>query len=83
MPVLPFSKLNKLFFWVLDPEKIFDTLIQTRFLQIMKINNFRGDFTDNSAKKNHWSMLFWTHMPLPTRAVSAGIPVINFLYAKA
>ena len=28
-----------------------DTLIQKTFLEIMKINNFRGDLTDISAKK--------------------------------
>ena len=41
-PVLPFSKLNNFIFGYFDPENVF---------LIMKINNFRGDPTDNSAKK--------------------------------
>ena len=40
--VLPFSKLNKTFFGYFDPENIF---------QIIKINIFWGELTDNSAKK--------------------------------
>ena len=40
--VLLFSKSNKTFL---------DTLIQKIFFQIIKINNFRGDLTDISAKK--------------------------------
>ena len=40
--MLPFSKLNKILFGYFDPEKIFlDN----------KINNFRGELTDISAKK--------------------------------
>ena len=30
---------------------LLDTLIQKIFFYIMKINNFRGELTDNSAKK--------------------------------
>ena len=43
--VLLFSKLNKIFFGYFDPENI--------LFQIIKINNFRGDFSsaDISAKK--------------------------------
>ena len=41
--VLLFSELNKRIFGYFDPENI--------ILQIIKINNFRGDLTDNSAKK--------------------------------
>ena len=41
-PVLLFSKLNKIFFGYLHPEF---------FFKIMKINNFQGDLTDISAKK--------------------------------
>ena len=40
--MLPFSKLNIFFL---------DTLIQKIFFQIMKINNFRGELTYSSAKK--------------------------------
>ena len=40
--VLPFSKLNKIFVGYFDPENIF---------LANKIINFRGDLTDNSAKK--------------------------------
>ena len=40
--MLPFSKLNKMFFGYFDPDF---------FLKIMKINNFRGELTDSSAKK--------------------------------
>ena len=37
---------------VLKINKVFsDTLIRKSFFKIMKINNFRGDFTDISAKK--------------------------------
>ena len=39
--VLPFSKLNKTFFGYFDPENIF---------KILKINDFRGEITDISAK---------------------------------
>ena len=42
MAVLPFSKLHKIYFGYFYPE---------RFLKIMKINAFRGDRTDISAKK--------------------------------
>ena len=42
LSVLPFSKLNIFFL---------DTLIQKIFFQIMKINNFRGELTYSSAKK--------------------------------
>ena len=41
--VLMFSKLNKMFFWILWSRKY--------ILLIMKINNFRGDLTDISAIK--------------------------------
>ena len=41
--MLLFSKLNKTFLGYLDPAVF--------FLQIMKMNNFRGDLTDISAKK--------------------------------
>ena len=47
--VLPFSKLKKIFFGYFDPEHVFE---------IMKINNFRGELTDISAKRNtvvHWT----------------------------
>ena len=40
--VLLFSKLNDFFFGYFDPENIF---------LIIEINNFRGDLTDISAKK--------------------------------
>ena len=40
--VLPFSKLINYFL---------ETLIQKTYFEIMKINNFRGDLTDISAKK--------------------------------
>ena len=40
--MLPFSKLNKMFFGYFDPENIF--LVNEKI-------NFRGDLTDNSAKK--------------------------------
>ena len=40
--MLLFSKLNKIFLGYFDPEKIF---------QIIEINNFQGDLTDISAKK--------------------------------
>ena len=39
--MLPFSKLNKIFFGYFDPDF---------FFEIIKINNFRGELTDNSAK---------------------------------
>ena len=42
IPVLLFSKLNKMFFGYFDPETIF---------KIIKLNNFRGDLTDISTKK--------------------------------
>ena len=41
-PVIPFAKLNKLFFGYFDPAKIF---------YIIKINIFLGELTDISAKK--------------------------------
>ena len=45
--MLPFSKLNKLFFGYFDPENIF----------IDNENNFfRGELTDNSAKKEALAM---------------------------
>ena len=40
--MLPFSTLNKYFL---------DTLVQKIFFFIIKINNFRGELTDNSDKK--------------------------------
>ena len=43
--MLPFSKPNKY---------VLDTLIQKRFPLHNEINNFPGDLTDTSAKKNHW-----------------------------
>ena len=42
--VLPFSKANKTFFGYFDPENY--------FLDCGKKSNFRGDLTDNSAKKD-------------------------------
>ena len=47
--VLPFSKINDLL--------LLDTLIQEIFLEIMKINNFRGDLNDSSANKEPLSVL--------------------------
>ena len=41
--MLPFSKLNKMIFGYFDPANV--------FFKIIKIINFRGDLTDNSAKK--------------------------------
>ena len=50
-PVLPFSKLNKLISGYFDPENIFlDN----------KIINFRGDLTDNSAKKEVLVLMYTT-----------------------
>ena len=46
-PVLLFSKLNKIFFGYFDPEMSFT---------IMKNNNFKGELTDISAKKEVLSM---------------------------
>ena len=44
-----FQKLNIIFFGCFDP--IF-------FFLIIKINNFRGDLSDISAKRQHWSRVF-------------------------
>ena len=41
--MLPFSKLNKTFF--------FDTLIQKLFMKLKKITNFRGELTGILVKK--------------------------------
>ena len=41
--MLLFSKLNKLFFGYFYPDKI--------FFKIMKMNNFQGELTNISAKK--------------------------------
>ena len=48
--MLLFSKLNKMCFGYFDPEI---------FYQIMKINNFRGDLTDISAKKEALMIRAW------------------------
>ena len=42
-PVLLFSKVCNMYFWILWSKKL--------FLQIIKMNNFRGDLTDLPAKK--------------------------------
>ena len=47
--VLLFSKLNKMFL---------DTLIRKIFYYIMKINNYRGDLTDISAKNEALAVLY-------------------------
>ena len=39
-----------------------DTLIQKIFFQIMKIINFRGDLTDNSAKKEALVLIVMTEL---------------------
>ena len=47
LPVKPFQNQIKC---------LLDTLILKLFFQIMRINDFRGDLSDISAKKYHWHL---------------------------
>ena len=57
-PVLPLSKSNKKCFGYFDPEKMF---------QIMKMNNFRGEITDVSDKKEALAVLLYTNLLHPIK----------------
>ena len=59
--MLPFSKSNIIFFGYFDPENIF---------YMIQINNFRGELTDNSAKKE---ALICTRFSVRTR-FGFGVP---------
>ena len=48
-----------------------DTLIQKIFLKIRKINNFRGELTDNSAEKEALVLTVAIHTAGETDIVSA------------